>query len=421
MRICIFEDRAVANLDPLTATRPAFELWCGQTDLAAKQFGFFAPCEVGFVVRPMLADLVGLDHPGTRVNDVAWLRAKPTVVVNARWLPPPGSAADLSDPCVAMIGEEVVYAVVGPDQLACVSPDTLEDCLESWKKSLPHRSTAGRLIAYPWELVHQNAEQLCVDFHPRPGHPSSDWAVVGSREQLFVEPTARIDPLVVFDTSGGPVVIDHEAVIAAFSRIEGPCYIGPGTHVLGAKIRAGTTLGRHCRIGGEVEASIVHGYSNKYHDGFLGHAYVGEWVNLGAGTTNSDLRNDYGEVSVTINGRPVATGLNKVGCFIGDHVKTGLGTLLNTGSNIGAFANLLPSGTLLPKYIPAYASWWHGTLSDRADLPLLLSTAATVMQRRGRAFSASHAELYQTLFEQTAAERRRVVREMEQRRLRRSA
>ena len=80
------------------------------------------------------------------------------------------------------------------------------------------------------------------------------------------------------------MVIDEDASIAAFTRLEGPCCIGPGAHILGAKIRAGTTIGPHCRIGGEVEASIVHGYANKYHDGFLGHSYVGEWVNLGAGT-----------------------------------------------------------------------------------------------------------------------------------------
>ncbi len=87
----------------------------------------------------------------------------------------------------------------------------------------------------------------------------------------------------------------------------------------------------------------MQGYSNKYHDGFLGHTYVGEWVNLGAGTQNSDLRNDYGEVTVTVNGRIVPTGATKVGCFLGDHTKTGLGTLLNTGTNAGAFCNLLPA------------------------------------------------------------------------------
>src|SRR5436190_4200689 len=213
-------------------------------------------------------------------------------------------------------------------------------------------------------------------------------------------------------------MIDREAVIAAFTRLEGPCYVGPQTHVLGAKLRAGTTLGPNCRIGGEVETSIVHGYSNKYHDGFLGHSYVGEWVNLGAGTQNSDLRNDYGEVMVTVNGQRVATGLNKVGCFLGDHTKSGLSTLLNTGTNAGIFCNLLPMGLLLPKYIPAFSSCWNGSLVEQADLPGLLRTAAEVMRRRGETFSEVHAALFRSLFDQTAAERRRAVREEERRQLR---
>src|SRR5205823_12729762 len=172
-----------------------------------------------------------------------------------------------------------------------------------------------------------------------------------------------------------------------------PCWVGPGTHVLGAKVRAGTSLGPGCRVGGEVEASIVHGHSNKYHDGFLGHSYVGEWVNLGAGTSNSDLRNDYGEVTVVVNGRRVPTGSPKVGCFLGDHAKTGLGTLLNTGTNAGVFCNLLPSGRLLPKYVPSFASWWNGRLEDCADFDALLRTAAEVMRRRGCELTDAHETL----------------------------
>jgi UDP-N-acetylglucosamine diphosphorylase/glucosamine-1-phosphate N-acetyltransferase len=244
--------------------------------------------------------------------------------------------------------------------------------------------------------------------------------VVGPREKLWIDPTARIEPLTVVDTTAGPVVVEREAVVTAFTRLEGPCGIGPGTQVLGAKIRGGTTLGPQCRIGGEVEASIVQGFSNKYHDGFLGHSYLGEWINLGAGTHNSDLRNDYGPVTITVNGRKVATGLRKVGCFLGDHTKSGLGTLLNTGTNAGVFCNLLPGG-LLPKYVPSFCSWWNGALTDRAELAELLQTAATAMQRRGGELTAAHAALYRLLFEQTGAERRRALREAALRRLRRIA
>jgi hypothetical protein len=185
-------------------------------------------------------------------------------------------------------------------------------------------------------------------------------------------------------------------------------------------VRAGTTFGPQCRIGGEVEASIVLGHSNKNHDGFLGHAYVGEWVNLAAGTYTSDLRNDYGPVRVMVDGRLVATGRTKVGCFLGDHTKTGLGTLLDTGTNAGVFCNLLPGG-LLPRYIPSFACCRDGVPTDRADLADLLDTAGEVLRRRGRTLTGTHAALYRAVHEQTLAERRRVVREAERRPLRRSA
>jgi UDP-N-acetylglucosamine diphosphorylase/glucosamine-1-phosphate N-acetyltransferase len=422
MRVCLFEDTGVLALNPLTATRPAFDLLCGASSLAARQCRHFAPCAVGALVRPHLAELFRLHHPKTPVNDLAWLRAGPTVLVNGRWLPPALHATSATGPCVAMVGETVAYAVVGPELLTYCSQDTLDDCLSSWKEALPHRPAGGLMISYPWDLVEANPAQLCADFGrcasvDLPAH----LAVVGPKERLLVDPTARLDPLVVADTTGGPVVIDREAVVHAFTRLEGPCYVGPQAHILGAKIRAGSTIGPSCRVGGEVEASILHGHSNKYHDGFLGHSYVGEWVNLGAGTHNSDLRNDYGEVSVVVNGRPVPTGLNKVGCFLGDHTKTGLGTLLNTGSSVGCFCNLIPAGPLMPKYLPAFTSWWNGSLREADDLSQLERTAAEVMRRRGAAFTEAHANLIRHLFADTAGPRRQALRDAEQRRLRRSA
>jgi UDP-N-acetylglucosamine diphosphorylase/glucosamine-1-phosphate N-acetyltransferase len=423
MRVCLFEDRHAAALEPLSLTRPVFELLCGRTALAAKQCRHFAPCTAGVLVRPYLADLYHLQHPSTPVNNLGWLRAGPTVLVNGRWLPPPEPAADLGGPCVAMVNDEVAYAVLGPDRLTYCSPNTLEDCLESWKATLPHRPAGGALLAYPWDLVAHNARQISADATdclPGRGRPEGV-SVVGPSDRLVVDPTARLDPQVVIDTTQGPVLIDREAVVHAFTRLEGPCSIGPGTHVLGAKVRAGTTLGPNCRVGGEVEASVLHGHSNKYHDGFLGHSYVGEWVNLGAGTHNSDLRNDYGEVTVTVNGRPVPTGHTKVGCFVGDHTKTGLGTLLNTGTHLGVCCNVLPAGRFAPKYVPSFMSSWDGRLRADVNFPQLLSTAHTVMARRGCAFTDVHAALLHHLAEHTAAERERVLREAERDRYRRSA
>jgi len=424
MRICLYEDAGVADLEPLALTRPVFDLLCGQTSLAVKQARQFPGCPLGVLIRPYLADLFRQCFPNLPVNDLGWLAAEPTVLVNGRWLPPGRCRQAGSDPCVGLIGSEVAYAVVQPGHLAGLTLWNLDEYLERWKTSLPARPVDGRLVRYLWELVQANGQEIVHDWQVLPARRPTLLgglpAVLGPEDHLVLDPTAHVEPMVMVDTTGGPVIIEREAVIAAFSRLEGPCVIGPKTQVLGAKIRAGTTLGPQCRIGGEVEASIVLGHSNKYHDGFLGHAYVGEWVNLGAGTHNSDLRNDYGEVSVTVNGRLVRTGLNKVGCFHGDNTKSGLGTLLNTGTSAGIFCNLLPGG-LLPKSIPSFASFWDQRLVDRADPEQLFRTAAEAMRRRGSVFTEVHATLYQALFEQTAQERSRALREAELRHLRRSA
>lgn len=424
MRVCLFEDHGVADLEPLTLTRPAFELLCGQSSLAVKQIRAFNADVAGFLVRPHLADVFRLQHPGKPINDLGWLRCAPTLLINGRWLPRPGTVFDLAKPFVALIGEEVAYALLPPDLLDYCSPHTIDDCLATWKTTLPHQPASGQLLRYLWEIVALNGEQIEYDGLPREGcrnSPSVLPAIVGPRDRLHIDATAQLDPMIVADTMRGPVVIGREVVVTAFTRLEGPCYIGPRTQVHGAKIRGGTTIGPNCRVGGEVEASILQGYSNKYHDGFLGHAYLGEWVNLGAGTQNSDLRNDYGEVRMTVNGQVVPTGQTKVGCFLGDHVKTGLGTLLNTGTNAGVFCNLLPSGGLLPKYVPSFAGWWNGRLEDRVDFAVLMQTATEVMRRRGCTLTPAHETLYRTLFDDSADERRRVSREMETRSLRRSA
>ena len=423
MRVCLFEDHLVADLEPLTLTRPAFDLLCGTSSLAAKQRRYLGRSDLRVLLRPHLAKWWHTQAPEIPLADSEWLRAAPTVFVNARWLPPAGTfGKDLSSRA-GMVGDELAYAVVDPDRLASFSCDAVDDSIEMWKAVLPRCEAGGQLFRFLWEAVDHNGAQISTDFesdNPTGTVTGALPAVVGPTDLVRVHPTARVDPMVVADTTQGPVVIAEGAVIGAFTRLEGPCYVGPRSQVHGAKIRAGTTIGPECRIGGEVEASIVQGFSNKHHDGFLGHAYLGAWVNLGAGTQNSDLRNDYGPVTVTVNGRVVHTGRTKVGCYLGDHTKTALGTLLNTGTNAGAFCNLLP-GSLLPKYVPSFASCWNGTMTDRADLWGLLQTAGKVMRRRGCAFTDAHAGMYQAVFEQTAPERARALRDTEIRRLRRSA
>jgi UDP-N-acetylglucosamine diphosphorylase/glucosamine-1-phosphate N-acetyltransferase len=217
--------------------------------------------------------------------------------------------------------------------------------------------------------------------------------------------------MVVIDASNGPVYIDRDAEIHPFSRIEGPCYIGPKCILLGAKCREGNSIGPLCRIGGEVEESIIQGYSNKYHDGFLGHAYVGEWVNLGAMTTNSDLKNDYSAVSVVLDGRtPVSTGSTKVGSLIGDHTRTSIGTLLNTGSYVGAMTLLVATGKPLPKYIPSFTWFLEGAITKGFGKGKLYETARIAMGRRKMEWTAADEAMWDAVFEQTAEVRDVAVR-----------
>ncbi|MFL5338766.1 MAG: putative sugar nucleotidyl transferase [Gemmataceae bacterium] len=429
MRVCLFEDHGVVDLEPLTLTRPVFDLLCGASPLSTKQTQYFAPCVAGTLVRPFLAELLAERRPDVPVNDPAWLRLGPVVLVNGRWLPPgdnAGAAIAGAGPCLGMVGSDVAFAVLTPEYLAGLSAATLDSFLDDWKQTLPRREAGGTMIAGPWDLVDHNGQQLAEDFRGRSHDSRSscrplDLALVGPAGNLALHSTVRLDPLVVIDTTNGPVIVERDAYLGAFTRLEGPCYVGPGTYVVGAKVRGGTTIGPFCRVGGEVDASIIHGFSNKYHDGFLGHSYLGEWVNVGAGAQTSDLRHDYGEVVVTVGGLGVPTGQTKAGSYIGDHTKIGLGALLNTGTNIGVFAGVLPAGRLLPRYVPSFCAVSHGTLAENDDIEVLFATAEEVMRRRGVRLTEAQQQVYRRVYEQTTLQREQVLRDQEPRKSRRAA
>lgn len=421
MRLCIYEDSSVPNLEPIALTRPAFALWCGAERLFERHRRQFHATELGFWVRPELAELWKLESPGHPVNDADWVRDQPTVWINGRWLPGSDVAIDTA-PHVGKMNEQLAYAVLpkGETPLGDVSA-----WLDAWKLRLPTRAVSGATLDYLWDIVDHNSTVLKQDAswfraahrtQPIPQHV----AVNGPAEQMLIAEDAVVEPFVFADTRGGPVMIDRGAVVHSFTRLEGPCYVGKGSWIVGAKLRAGSTIGPQCKVGGEVEASIIQGYSNKYHEGFLGHSYVGEWVNIAAGTQTSDLRNDYDMVRVSINGQRISTGKSKVGSFIGDHAKTGLGALLNTGSTIGAFANVLPTSGLAPQVIPSFCQFFHEQLQEVWDLRKVFITAGRVMQRRGQSLTETHRDLYHTLFESTSERRRKVMRESEVRRVRRS-
>lgn len=188
---------------------------------------------------------------------------------------------------------------------------------------------------------------------------------------------AAVEPGTVFDVRHGVVVIEQHTHVKYGTRLEGPVYVGPGCEILGGPIH-GCSIGPRCKVRGEMSDSVMVGYANKGHDGFVGHSVVGRWVNLGAGTTTSNLKNTYGNVKLVLDDVPLETGRQFLGTLFGDHCKTAIGTMLSTGAAIGTGANVF-GNTAAVKYAPPFA--W-GFTSDRMQLDGFLRIAERVLPRR---------------------------------------
>ena len=188
---------------------------------------------------------------------------------------------------------------------------------------------------------------------------------------------AWVEPGVVFDVRQGAVVLEEGVQVRSGTRLEGPLFVGPGTQLLGGAIRH-SAIGPYCRVHGEVASSVFTGYANKSHDGFLGHSVVGQWVNLGAGTITSNLKNTYGEVRLDLPGGRLPTGRTNLGTLFGDHVKTAIGTLLATGSVLGTGANVL--GAPVPRWVPPFA--WGANCAEVLEAEGFITIARRVMPRR---------------------------------------
>ena len=233
----------------------------------------------------------------------------------------------------------------------------------------------------------------CADFLVAPSDGVPEGSLVLGDPAHLVCLTAKVEPGVVFDVRQGAVVIDG-AEIRNGTRLEGPTYVGPGTRVLGGYVRA-SVFGPDCRVNGEIAASVFLGFANKAHYGFVGHSVVGPWVNLGAGTTTSNLKNTYGPVRLEVDGEHIETGRINVGTLFGDHAKTAIGTMLATGTVVSAGANVFGTSTP-PKYVPPFA--WGCIGDERMSEEGFLRVAERVLARRNVAFSSERREsLRQTI------------------------
>ena len=316
MRLILFDcltPRRI-NFHPLALSRPIFELRCGMTSLGDKLVAKLAASDVACFVPPYMADVYRA-KTSRPVNDAASLKGDDLLLVNGRVKAAEFAVAPTGPSQVAVDSSgEVLYARIAKSDFGKLKTDTIDALLDSAQAVLPAAKELPAAWNYTWDLVLANPAQLTLDFVAAgrsgiEGNVEQPNAIRGSRKDVYIAPGAVIHPMVVIDAEHGPVYLDEGVEVHPFTRIEGPCYVGKKSILLGTKCREGNSIGPMCRVGGEVEESIIHGYSNKYHDGFLGHAYVGEWVNLGALTTNSDLKNDYSSVSVVLDGKtPISTG-----------------------------------------------------------------------------------------------------------------
>lgn len=376
-----FDDVAARGWEPFALTRPCGELRFGAATLRERAEHAFGLAAAGTLAADHLRDF---EEPGAPpvIEPAALPRDLPVLYWCARAAPDWGARVELPEPPALLTLAGAPAGWYAPP--GAPPPERFLHELEPARAPARAAEVPGRWLEHLWELVTLGADQLARDLTDSAGrrHPGAlppGVHVVGDHP-IVIGAGARIEPEVVFDVRAAPVWIGDDVEVRAFSRIEGPAAFGAGSRVLGGAFSAVGT-GPCAYLHGEVSTTTVLGYTNKAHDGYLGHAYVGRWVNLGALTTNSDLKNSYGSVRVWTPAGERDTGALKIGAFIGDHVKTGIGLLLTTGAVLGAGCNLFGT-TMPPRYVPPF-SWGEGSDLEEVRLEPFLAAAERMMARRG--------------------------------------
>jgi UDP-N-acetylglucosamine diphosphorylase/glucosamine-1-phosphate N-acetyltransferase len=380
IRLYLFDDGNARRWAPFTLTRPAGELRFGCLtfrERAERVFG--VPCS-GQISRRALA---GFDEPGAApVVQREDVPPDPTrILLSSRAVPDFQELGELL-PGRLTIGGETVGWVLGPGE-----PLPSEGHVRTPASATEGRATEllGEILPRPWHLVSGTPARVAKDVaHLFPDDHRPEGVVRVGGAALSMGALAEVEPGVVVDTRQGPVRLDEGARVEGPARLVGPLYLGRDSVVLGGHV-ATSSLGPQCKVRGELVWSVFLGWDNKAHDGFMGHAMLGRWVNLGAGTINSNLKNTYGTIRVWTPDGEKDSGLVKVGCFLGDHVKTGVGTLLNTGTVIGAGSNVF-GGVMPPAVVPPFA-WGAGADLRDYRFDQFLRAAEAAMARRGEALT----------------------------------
>ena len=388
----LIDDAAARAFMPFSLTRPLAELRAGAMLIRHRWERAAGAAAAGLVVAPHLADF---EEPGAPAIARGELPAG-AVLANARCLV---ALEALPDADVWECGGRVAAVrITRPVAVEALERDG--PSLDGLRAGGARVATvAGRWLDAVWDLIATLGPQLADDIGwlggPLERETPAPGSVLGAHD-VIIERGATIEPHVLFDAAAGPILVRSGATIRAFTRLVGPCAIDGGTTILGDRV-AGCSIGEGCMIRGEISDTIVTGNANKAHDGFVGHSVLGRWVNLGAGTITSNLKNTYGTVSLATPGGLTNTGQTKLGSMLGDHVKTGIGLRLTTGTVVGAGSNLYGAG-MPPKDVPPF-SWGEGSALATYALDRFLLTAERAMGRRGmrlsegarRQLSAAHA------------------------------
>ncbi|MCS7082632.1 MAG: putative sugar nucleotidyl transferase [Bacteroidetes bacterium] len=408
--VYLVEDAQVARLLPLVWTRPVFELRVGVRTLWEKHRRLWGGgVELRAWVRPFLA-------PWTeQAYDIAANRWRPADVifwVNARWIPTETQVRAMRDargPQSWWSGSQWLALRLEGEALLRWDPEQGDPnkASEGW----PRTDWEGvRLLRRLGDVVYESAAELTRELSDFPLGRFEGRMHAGALgltpERIYLAPGSVVYPGAVLNAESGPIVVDEGAEVGELAAIRGPCYIGPHTQVrMGARLYGGTSIGPVCRVGGEVVMTTFQGYANKAHDGHLGHAWIGAWVNLGAGTQSSNLKNDYRPVRIwdALEGRFVDTDRQFLGLFAADHVKSAVGTTFNTGTVVGVGANVFGAGfprTLIPSF-----SWGGAAGFSTYPLDRFLAAAERVLARRNRSLSEADRELLRYVYEATRPER----------------
>lgn len=363
--VCLEPEHPGPAWQPFAGTRPIAELRAGAWRIRDRWAGIFGVEDVS-VMGSNVAGFADVDSaPVIRSGPVAG----PAVVARSDFAPA-GAALDAPAGVRRLTHEDETVAWIVPEGSAWNGPDDAGPALP----------LDGMLLQGAWDLVTALEHLLptdCTDALAASPDPVPDACLVLGDPGDVACFGAQVEPGVIFDVRHGVVVLEEGVQVRSGTRLEGPLFAGPGSILLGGAIRH-SAIGPRCRVHGEMSTSVMLGYANKSHDGFVGHSVIGQWVNLGAGTITSNLKNTYGEVRLDLPGGRLPTGRTNLGTIFGDHSKTGIGTLLSTGTVIGAGANVV--GAPVPRLVPPFAWGTHG--AELLDADNFVRIAKRILPRR---------------------------------------